>query len=840
MAFDTAVKNLGRYGELLKAKISPPFRKELYEKAIENVGEKTNEDRLGLWTAFPYLEPHKTAKYFHFKELQWIAPKLEVKPENGANSDDKDDDIVPLDEILRYLVEHAPILEELRIKNPRLHGYQEFVTFRNPQLEPCSIDLIIQMKNLTRISINEVNIEFSGFVRLCREFKNLQKIEAYRILVDVSISDMTTILETFNNTFDHQEYVEWSFPRKYGIEFRKTDSAEIYREARVELANSTFVVSFPKITHLQVHCGFESDDDQCRVMNFHHILSKVGGNLKKLILSNFDQKMNITFKQIFEHCKILETLDLFGSYISDENEPIIFFGKLKEFRWHHAAVEHTISINSILSAPLLEKIYVESYKFDLGDKEALFNRIRSGKICKNVREFRLSWYNAKTEKKLFSLKEMAFNTIVKNLGCYKELIKLKISPPLRKELYKEAMKSVWEKTYEERFGFWTALPYLEPHKTAESIDLREFEWAMPKLKVNPQYWDGCDFDDDDNFDAPLDEILSYLGQLAPNLKEIRIDDPRPHDFQKLSKKTLLDSSSIDLIVKMKNLTRISIRSVQINFTGFVRICRESQNVQEIEGEEILVDIPKSEMKTILETFNTAFDHQEYTECTLPTMFSIYFKKTDSVEHYRIARVNLDYSICVDSISEITHLETSCGYDCTEYQSHMKNLLHILSKYGGNLKKLTLSRFAQNSELTFKNIFEHCKSLESLDLRSSYIADGNEPINVFGKLKEFRWCYADRDHALTLKKILCAPLLKKIHLISYKFDLGDKEALFNQIRRGEICTNVKYFKVDDLEFDDIPVWNDFYALFDAIRMNSPEPISTSLETHLFHPHLFSSW
>ncbi|CAB3387597.1 Hypothetical predicted protein [Cloeon dipterum] len=446
-------------------------------------------------------------------------------------------------------------------------------------------------------------------------------------------------------------------------------------------------------------------------------------------------------------------------------------------------------------------------------------------------------YYAMTKKKLFSLQEMAFDTAVKNLGRYKELIRSKVSPPFRKELYEEAMKSVWEKTYEERFGLWTTLPYLEPHKTAELIDLREFKWAMPELQVNP----GCDFDDDDEFfDAPCDAILSYLGQHAPNLKELYIVYLWPYDLKEISKKPLLDSSSVDLIVQMKNLTIISIESFQINFTGFVRICRESQNVQEIEAENILLDVPKSDLRAILEEFNTAFDHQEYTERTFPTIFGILFKRTDSVETYRKAQVDLDDSIFVDSLPELTHLRTYCGYNCKDYQCHMKNFQHILSKVGGSLKKLTLTYFSQESKLTFKYIFEHCEYLESLDLRGSYIADANEPLNSFGKLKEFDWCYADQDHALTLNSILCAPLLEKIHLISYKFDLGDKEALFNQIRRGEICTNVKYFTVEDLENDDEPGWSDIYDLFDAIRMNSSKPIYAQLETHTFRPRSLYWW
>ncbi|CAB3384552.1 Hypothetical predicted protein [Cloeon dipterum] len=815
MAFDTAVKNLGRYKELIRSKVSPPFRKELYEEARKSVWQKTFKERFGLWTTLPYLEPHKTAEIIDLSEFVWAMPELKVNP--GCDFDDDDEFFdAPCDAILSYLGQHAPNLKELYIVYPWPYDLKKLS--KKPLLDSSSIDLIVKMKNLTRISIHSVQINFTGFVRICREFQNVQEISSQNILLDVPKSELRVILDKFNTAFDHQEYTECTFPTIFGISFEKTDSGEIYRTAQVDLDDSIFVDSLPELTHLKTSCGYDCKDYQCHIKNFQHILSK----------------------NIFEYCESLEFLDLRSSYIADANEPLNSFGKLKEFDWCYADEDHALTLKSILCAPLLEKIHLISYKFDLGDKEAFFNQIRSGEICTNVKCFtvkdlkdddepagtpstdarratnpelelflpshsrRLACvfavvssnflisaefkmvdveYYAMTKKKLFSLQEMAFDTAVKNLGRYKELIRSKVSPPFRKELYEEARKSVWQKTCKERFGLWTALPYLEPHKMVESIVLREFAWAMPELSVNP----GCDFDDDDEFfDATCNAILSYLGQHAPNLKELYIVDTRPYYVKKLPKKPLLDS-----------------KSFQINFTGFVRICRESQNVQEIEATKILLDVPKSDLRAILEEFNTAFDHQEYTERTFPTIFGILFKRTDSAEIYRTARVDLNDSIFVDSLPELTHLRNIWDYDCKNYQCNMKNFQHILSKVGGSLKKLTLNYFSRKSKLTFKNIFEQCEYLESLDLRSSYIADANEPLNSFGKLKEFDWSTADKDHALTLKSILCAPLLEKIHLISYKFDLGDKEALFNQIRRGEICTNVKYFTVEDLKNDDVP-------------------------------------
>ncbi|CAB3385619.1 Hypothetical predicted protein [Cloeon dipterum] len=433
-------------------------------------------------------------------------------------------------------------------------------------------------------------------------------------------------------------------------------------------------------------------------------------------------------------------------------------------------------LQSILSAPLLEKLkssssnlnWVTRRLFSTSDDEPYPADL--GLLLSKIEENSpMSEYDVKTEKKLFSLQQIAFDTALKNLGSYKELIKSKISPPFRKELYEAAMKSVWRKTYEERYQIWTALPFLEPHRTVESINLEEFRWVMRKLEVQPCHWNGCDYDDD--FDVPLDEVLRYLEQYAPNLRELFIDDPRPLHYQIISKTPQLGPISIDLIVQMKHLTKISIRSVTIHFSGFLRICKELENLQYVGAQGILVDVPVSNIKTLLATFNTAFDHQEYSERTFPTKFGIIFKKTEYVVHYREGNVKLDDLIFVNLLPELTHLRTYCG---EEYQRHMMNFQHILSKVGGSLKRLTLSHFNNKSKLTFKNIFEHCRSLESLDLFSSYIADANEPINSFGKLREFCWDNSGPDHTISINSILHAPLLEKIEVKAYEFDLGDKE------------------------------------------------------------------
>ncbi|CAB3384555.1 Hypothetical predicted protein [Cloeon dipterum] len=825
IAFDTVVKNLVHYKELIRSKVSPPFRKELYEEARNSVWKKTYEERFGLWTMLPYLEPHKTAESIDLREFKWAMPKLEANPKywHGCDFDDDEYFDAPLDEILSYLGQRAPNLQEIRIHDPRPYVFQSGP--KKPLLDSSSIDLIVKMKNLTRISIHSVQINLTGFLHICREFQNVQEIEAENILLDVPKSDLRAILEKINTVFDHQEYVECTFPTIFGIIFKKTDSVEIYREARVILDDSIFVDSLPELTHLRTYCG---EEYQRHMKNFQHILSKVGGSLKKLTLTNFSQKSKLTFKNIFEHCESLEFLDLRSSYIADANEPLNSFGKLKEFDWCYADQDHALTLNSILCAPLLEKIDLISYKFDLGDKEALFNQIRRGEICTNLKmilfEFETEKESENEEVRSTSLVKLAFKVVVMNLGRYKELLKAKIPLKIRRELYEGAIHRF--RSDLKRYELWEALPYLEPHNTDEFFQLHQFSWIEPKFELKPGQSDS-----ERDYKVSLDEVLCYLAQHVPNLKQLFIDDERYDDDKEIFKKPRLGPGSIDLLVQMKNLTKISINEVNVELSGFVRICREFENLQEIDAQRILVDVdPKSDVKAILETF-PAFDHQEYNERTFPRKFGILFKKTDSAENYRVARVELDSSpdsIFLDTIPEITHMQIDGSNKSEDHQSHVKNLEHILKKVGGYLKNLTLNSFCPKSKITFKHIFEHCKSLESLELRHSFVADDDEPIGSFGKLKEIRWNNSLSDHAITLKSILSAPLLKKIDLIADIFDLSDKEALLNRIRNGEICANVDDFVVEDRTYQDNAVWNGFYELFDAIRTTFPKPMTTRLE------------
>ncbi|CAB3382100.1 Hypothetical predicted protein [Cloeon dipterum] len=426
------------------------------------------------------------------------------------------------------------------------------------------------------------------------------------------------------------------------------------------------------------------------------------------------------------------------------------------------------------------------------------------------------------KRKPFSLQEMTFDTIVKNIGRYKELLKTKISPPWRERLGEEMMKRKWEIGTEQ---IWTAFPYLETHKTIEYFSTSKEKWL---LKSEVKRGKSAE----PEFGVSINEILQYLDKFAPNLKKLCIEDTRGWYEINKYKKLRLDKCATDLICQMRNLTHIWIKSVNVKFSVFESICRENKILQEIEADRILVDVDLKSMKMTLENFASAFDHQEYTNWNFPLKIGIVFKKTDAVEHCRRANhiVGCAYpdTVFFGSIPEITHLEISIK----PTRCNMVELQPILNKVGGNLKELRLLNWDRLLKFTFQIIFEHCENLESLVLEG-HVEDDDKPINSFGKLKELHMFLGDFNLTLPLKSILSAPLLQDIHITAYNFDMGDKEGLFNRIRNREICTKVRKFIIETMALYDSDM-ADLEKLLHEIEKNSPEPIFTKLKAWRWFP------
>ncbi|CAB3375038.1 Hypothetical predicted protein [Cloeon dipterum] len=380
-AINTIVKNIGGYRDLITKIIAPPMRKILFDEAMKRIKEIGADQVLA---ALPFLDQQRSTEIFSTKDFATI---FRLKGVRGGFSEG----CVSIEEFLQHLVVYVPNLQQLNIEDPRMSdSFYDMYMFKEAQLEPLATDLLLQLENLTHVSIIDVYIQFSGFVNVCRESPNLHSIEANNVLVDKESNSIKTSLKTLESKFDHQEYNALNYPRIIGITLKKAKADKPYRQAKVSLSNDLDDI-FPSLTQLEIWTLRDKDlgvDDIQRKRNhLLGILRRVGGTLNTLILEYIRPEWNLTFKQIFEHCSDLETLDLRHSNVSDD-EPIASFGQLKNFKWLETFDEEgTIRLDRVFSAPLLKNIDIFAFKFNLDDKVSLLKRIRNRKIFTQLTYF---------------------------------------------------------------------------------------------------------------------------------------------------------------------------------------------------------------------------------------------------------------------------------------------------------------------------------------------------------------------------------------------------------------------------------------------------------------------
>ncbi|CAB3382093.1 Hypothetical predicted protein [Cloeon dipterum] len=338
-AIDTIVTNIGSYRDLIKKKISPPMRKIVLDKVMERI-EEIGEDQ--VWAALPYLDQHRTTESFSIRDFADILFCLNWKTGELSNGR------VSMEEFLQYLIEFVPNLQQLEIDVPGS------IHVKTIKLQPLvATDLLLKMENLTEVTINGFDIQFSGFVRVCKESRNLQSIKADNILVDVPKISMKKILEAIGSLFGYQYYVDFEFPKKIEITLKKTDAITPPLKLLKAVVTGDFLDLIPSsLAELCIHAGktaeIQSEGD-CILRN----LRRLGGSLKLLLLNGIRPEMNLTFNYIFEHCRGLETLTIRNSWVTADG-PIASFGKLTHFYLLDENSFCTARLDRILSAPLLQ------------------------------------------------------------------------------------------------------------------------------------------------------------------------------------------------------------------------------------------------------------------------------------------------------------------------------------------------------------------------------------------------------------------------------------------------------------------------------------------------------
>ncbi|CAB3382106.1 Hypothetical predicted protein [Cloeon dipterum] len=429
---------------------------------------------------------------------------------------------------------------------------------------------------------------------------------------------------------------------------------------------------------------------------------------------------------------------------------------------------------------------------------------------------------------LCSLKNMAIDTIVENVASYKELIQRKISPPMRQVVLDTAMERIQEIGV---FQIWAALPYLDPHMFTEQISTRDFPTIFHVDDSIGNFWES---------EVSMEEFLQFIVKFAPNLRELDIEDPSNFwkSWDRKFLKQTLEPSSIKQICLMQNLMHISFKDIFIRISDFFDICTELKNLQYIAADNILCELEPDSTKMLSlnwEALNSQFDHQEFIEHNYTRKICIILKKVNSDEPHRLAYASLRTDFINFIPPNLTHLYiNSYEYGLSKCQRKKHCLKPILTRFGASLKKLQVECVGEEEKISLRYILEQCSNLEVLYLDSSFVANDDEDLTSFRKLKSLRWSVRtsrDRDlHLLTIsvQNILSLPLLEELNIEAYVFDFGDKENLFERIRNREILTNLRELTILDHTMDD-PDDFQLFELADEIRSAYPFRVDIIIHT-----------
>ncbi|CAB3383397.1 Hypothetical predicted protein [Cloeon dipterum] len=709
LAINTILKNIGGYRDLITKKISPPMREVLFKNAKERKKE-IGEDQ--VWAALPYLDPHKTTESFSTKDFLSI---FRLQKKCGGFSEA----CVSMEEFLQYLVEFVPNLQQLGIEDPRTaYPDSERKKFEIIRLQPLATDLLLKMKNLTEVSINDVCINFTEFVRVCRESRNLR------------------------------EYDDWQYPTKIGLTFKKTSNVQPYRGATVRLSNDFLDLIPLNLMKLEIFHWKKVDIQSARSYLLRN-LRRLGGTLRTLIIGSLRPEFNITFKHIFDHCHVLETLVLRNSYVTHE-DPISSFGQLKRFFWTNMILGNwngTLALDRIFSAPHLQHVCIRSkIPIDLGDTGSLLSLIRNRLFTPSSR---YRWFVC-----VYSV----------SLSNFSISTKFKMS------------------RNDEEIDVETECFSTKDFASIDRLMMKSGDFSVASL-----------------LKLSMDELLQNLVEFVPNLKQLEIDDSRTNLSKEWFKKLRLQPLSTDLLLKMENLTEVSIKEIDIKFSGFMRVCSESQNLRSIKADHILVDEnPINSTRNFLETLPSKFDHQEYDGWPYPTKIEITLMKTSNAKPYRKARVDLS-NYFLDQIPLGSTELNIFTWKAVDVQSKRSCLLRNLRRVGGALKTLILGYVMPEFKITFNHIFDHCHVLETLELRDSFVSL-DDPIASFGQLKRLHWSTptsyeVEWNSNIGLDRIFSAPLLEDISILSSTIiDLGDKDSLLIRIRNRMILTKLTKIQI----------------------------------------------
>ncbi|CAB3381119.1 Hypothetical predicted protein [Cloeon dipterum] len=421
LAIRTVFGNIDKYDkEYVKIVVEPVRQKmlhEVFQKADNHCvtcdGQENINDK--LWAILPCLINSK------------LATKLDTNDINMRYCKCSELSNSRFQELIRSLRSLTPNLKELKIEVTMQVKYS---------LEERELASISQLKNLAILKICNVQVPLLGILDLTRQCENLKSISATNVECDDLLpnaalrEDFVYVnIKAFNARYpgqlllkmettmpegpkyaDHTHYVEFRLivrPRKIRhlilpqLFAKKLKEIDFNCNDLEDMEDMEEFQHFPAIKYARIDCANKS----AHVLRC--FMKRNGESLQELTLSEIDIREKITFGEIFSLCPNLQSLGLNCCTVVGNDAPVDGMRQLKEFEWkthesefcgYRKGCRHLydeVAFSSVLSAPLLKRLYFELPNMDFSDNATVIARIERREILRNLKRL-LSLHESST------------------------------------------------------------------------------------------------------------------------------------------------------------------------------------------------------------------------------------------------------------------------------------------------------------------------------------------------------------------------------------------------------------------------------------------------------------
>ncbi|CAB3387204.1 Hypothetical predicted protein [Cloeon dipterum] len=818
-----------------------------------------------MWKILPFLLNSKSYTKLHIGDLTTLECESCIWSNNCFQ------------EFIRCLGTNTPNLRELRI----LISNFECCNF-DYSLEERELNSIIQLKNLAILHIHFVSVPLSGIFDISRRCSKLEHILADRVKIDVKPScaafgddfayiyiqadylgqmylEMERTMPTRDPKFkDHTHYVGLKLkPKKHKDLFLVNEFAAKLKQINfhcTDLEGIEEMVDFPHLPHVK-YARFDCEGKSAHALRC--FLKRNGESLLELDLHHVDSKEKMTFGEIFSFCPNLQSLTLFFCTLFGNDAPVDAMQQLKRFAWHclYRFASDEVSFSSILSAPLLENLYIGILKIDFSDNATIIARIWRREILRNLKKRTVQFVDFEMDqsdnrllltkirlqhlrlpKSLFSIAIEEFVRIIESSVREKDESKKKtVYIPdhacqmiLDKLLSNTSSIRDGEK-FEIRLNYFIHL--ITP--LTKEIKLSNFMTFCPnKFKLYQET-----------------RVVELLASRASELKSLAFGDSECDKF--LRRKTIRQISCLS------SLQRLQIFGYKIQFTFLRQLCRSVPSLVNV-AVDVVSDVTKrsnqfqcsdsdfersfSRLKVFLfrtfERENGTFSITDSGVLTqrcirqLPTLEIVEMKAdTKSFGGFELptepplAPSQLRH-LCVDlrkikpeklawfpnvthlricfkgrRFESISHDKLSALLQFTKIESlvltdcpNAEILDLLLNKYGQGMHTLCICNgLCTELQYEFRKIFKTCPKLETLALRRLRMVDP-APLDFFAELKNFQWMGRnDSSKYVRIPNILSAPKLENISMSDFIMNQKDTNLVSTLISQKRILRQLKTFK-----------------------------------------------